>query len=281
MNVSIVIPVYNEAACLNACLRAIAVQTVAPTEVIVVDNNSIDGTLAVARRFPFVTILRERKQGVVHARNRGFNAAKGDIIGRIDADTIVAADWVEQLQTIFADGSLAAVSGAITYHDLPWQEQIGRLELYFRQRIAAGMGDEVFLQGANMAILRSAWRKTRRTVCDNGGLHEDFDLAIHAHQAKLKVIFDKNLHATLSLRRFDSTIIDFWSYAWLSPKTYARHGLRSQRHMYSVIWLVLCFYWPIKLLYRAYDPVAERLSLTKLLTSTATAGRVNPATFVD
>ena len=281
MNVSIVIPVYNEAACLDACLRAIAVQTVMPTEVIVVDNNSSDDTIAVARRFPFVTVLREKRQGVVHARNRGFNAARGDIIGRIDADTVIARDWVAQLQTIFADTRISAVSGAITYHDLPWQDQVGRLELYFRQRIARGMGDNVFLQGANMGLRRSAWRKTRSKVCDNGGLHEDFDLAIHVHRANLKVVFNKNLQATLSLRRFDSTMIDFWHYAWLSPKTYALHGLHCQRHMYSVIWLVLWFYWPIKLIYRAYDPVTERMSLTKFLTSTAEIGRVNPATFVD
>jgi glycosyltransferase involved in cell wall biosynthesis len=252
-----------------------------PTEVIVVDNNSSDDTIAVAKRFTFVKVLREPQQGVVHARNRGFNAARSGIIGRIDADTIIAPDWVARLQTIFADRSVAAVSGAITYHDLPWQEQIGRLELHFRQRMADGMGDEVFLQGANMGLRRSAWYKTRSKVCANGGFHEDFDLAIHTHNAKLKVVFDKNLRAMLSLRRFDSTIVDFWQYAWLSPKTYARHGLRSQRHMYSVIWLVLGFYWPIKLLYRAYDPVAEKMSLTKFLTSTASVARVNPATFVD
>ena len=266
---------------MDACLRAIAVQTTAPTEVIVVDNNSSDNTVRVAERFPFVTVLREPRQGVVHARNRGFNAANGDIIGRIDADTLIAPDWVAQLQVIFADASISAVSGAIAYHDLPWQTHVGRLELYFRQRIAKGMGDEVFLQGANMGIRGSAWRKTRPKVCGNGGLHEDFDLAIHARKANLKVVFNKNLQATLSLRRFDSTMLDFWHYAWLSPKTYARHGLHSQRHMYSVIWLVLCFYWPIKLIYRAYDPLTERMSLTKFLTSTPATGRVNPATFVD
>jgi glycosyltransferase involved in cell wall biosynthesis len=48
--VSIVIPVYNEAPRLGACLEAIALQTAAPYEVIVVDNNSSDGTREVAAR---------------------------------------------------------------------------------------------------------------------------------------------------------------------------------------------------------------------------------------
>src|SRR4051812_42172740 len=101
MNVSIVIPVYNEADQLAACLQAIARQTVRPLEVIVVDNNSTDGTAAIAKRFPFVRLLTEKKQGVVHARNTGFKATRGGIIGRIDADTILPPTWVAQVQTIF------------------------------------------------------------------------------------------------------------------------------------------------------------------------------------
>src|SRR5689334_13492261 len=97
LRVSFVIPVYNEAEQIADCLQAIAQQTVAPFEVLVIDNNSNDGTAAVAANFPFVKVLRERRQGVVYARDRGCNAAKGDIIARIDADTIISEDWVETL----------------------------------------------------------------------------------------------------------------------------------------------------------------------------------------
>src|SRR5688572_27451257 len=88
-SVSIVIPAYNEEGQLALCLEAIARQTVKPVEVIVVDNNSTDGTVEVAGRYPFVTVLHEWRQGVVHARDCGFDAAKGDIIGRIDAETVM------------------------------------------------------------------------------------------------------------------------------------------------------------------------------------------------
>lgn len=281
MTISIIIPVYNEALQLDACLQAIARQTATPYEVIVVDNNSSDNTVAATRRYPFVTLLHESRQGVVHARNRGFNAAKSDIIARIDADTLVSPDWLATIQAIMADDTIAALSGAVSYHDFPKQQLTGSVDLWFRQRIARGMGDEVFLYGANMAIRRSVWRSVRHQTCAAQGMHEDFDLAIHIHWLGAKVVFDQRLRAAVSLRRFDSRFGDFWHYATLSPKTYALHGLKSQWHMYPVIGLVVLFFWPIKLLYKGYDSGAKRFLWSVLLTSTTTVARVNPATFVD
>lgn len=280
MKISIVIPVYNEGVALAACLRAISVQTVTPYEVIVVDNNSTDDTINVALKFPFVRVIKESKQGVVHARNKGFNTAKGDIIARIDADTIMDSDWLSALSTLFVDIDLAAISGSVSYHDLPWPQTTRKLELFCRQRMADGMANEVFLQGANMGIRRSAWKLVRASVCETKGIHEDIDLAIHLNAAGLKVVFDKHLHAGLSIRRFDSDFDSFREYMLQTPKTYAAHGRISQRHMYPVIVTLLIFYWPIKLIYRGYDARTDKFSLSKLL-ATPAAARVNPASYVD
>src|SRR5687767_9222428 len=109
MKVSIVIPVYNEADRLAACLQAISRQKVMPLEVIVVDNNSTDKTRTVALSFPFVKLVAEKRQGVVYARDTGFNLAEGDIIGRIDADTILPPAWTDQVINIFNDLKISAV----------------------------------------------------------------------------------------------------------------------------------------------------------------------------
>src|SRR5215218_5513436 len=111
LRVSIVVPVYNEGAQLAACLEAIAAQRSVPYEVIVVDNNSTDDTIAVAKSFNFVKLLRESRQGVVHARNRGFDAARGQIIARIDADTVLPPGWTGQVQATFQNSGVSAVSG--------------------------------------------------------------------------------------------------------------------------------------------------------------------------
>lgn len=280
MRVSIVIPVYNEAAHLPACLAAIAAQTVHPYEVIVVDNNSGDDSVAIAAGYDFVTVVREPLQGVVHARNRGFEEASGDIIGRIDADTVLANNWVETVQKIFGDHSVDAVSGSVTYHDLPWRQFLGKLDLSFRQWIANGMAEEVFLFGSNMALRRSSWQRVRSHVCNTGGMHEDFDLAIHLHASGAKVIFDRKLHAVVSLRRFNTELRNYWEYVWLSPKTYSIHGRSSHYRMYPVVCMVVGGYWMIKLLYRCYNPQAGTVSLRNIWLQRDVV-RVNPATFVD
>ncbi|HET6924501.1 MAG TPA: glycosyltransferase family A protein, partial [Candidatus Saccharimonadales bacterium] len=86
LTISLVIPVYNEEDHLDACLRSVMAQRIPFDEIVVVDNNSTDKTLWIARTFPNVRIVRETRQGVVHARSTGFDHARGDIIARIDAD---------------------------------------------------------------------------------------------------------------------------------------------------------------------------------------------------
>jgi glycosyltransferase involved in cell wall biosynthesis len=280
LRVSIVIPVYNEADHLDACLQAIAQQSSNPLEVIVVDNNSTDDTVAIVGRYSFVTLLHETRQGVVYARNRGFNAARGEIIGRIDADTLLPVNWVATLQELFRNDGVDALSGSVDYYDIALAKAVARVDLFFRLQIARGMGNEVFLYGANMAIRRSSWLRVRSSACLAGGLHEDYDLAIHAYDAGLQVVFDKRLHATTTLRRFDMETRAFWYYVWLNPHTYALHGRKSQRHMYPAMLLLVLFYWLLKALHRGYDVETMHFSWQKLLGPTASA-RVNPATFVD
>lgn len=254
MNVSIVIPVYNEADRLAACLEAISLQSVRPFEVIVVDNNSSDGTAAIAESFDFVTLLREPKQGVTHARNTGFNAARGEIIGRIDADTLLPINWVAQIRQIFKDNSVSAVSGAPHYYDFELDKMADNIDWRLRSHLAKTLGDQNFLWGANMAVRRRDWLAVRDELCLEAELHEDFDLGIHLQQHDLKVTYEPALLAGVSARRIDMKFIDFVRYTLASPKTYARHQIISRWHMYPVLALCWLGWLPGRIIYRVYDP---------------------------
>ncbi len=281
MNVSIVIPVYNEAEHLGACLEAIACQTVRAYEVIIVDNNSTDGTVAIAERYPFVRVLHESRQGVVYARDRGFDAAGGEIIGRLDADSLMAPDWVASVQGLFAeDPDLTAVTGQVRYYGLALSGVLDFFDLCIRRRMARLLAHEVAMQGANMAVRRSAWQQVEPQLCRRSGLHEDHDLGIHLAAQGRKVTFDERLVAAIDCRRVESSWREFCRYVWLSPQTYARHGLKSRRHMYPVVGLAIACHLPLKLLYRGYNAQTERFSWRQLVNGPVTV-RVNPGTFVD
>jgi glycosyltransferase involved in cell wall biosynthesis len=280
MKISIVIPVYNEAERLDTCLRSIAAQTTKPYEVIVVDNNSTDTSATIANSFGFVRFLREPKQGVLHARTRGFNAAMGDIIARIDADSILPANWVEQVGLVFSDQSVDATSGIAMYYNVAAAPLFNTIDLFFRRRLSWQLKDRVFLWGANMAVRRSAWRRVKPTLCARGGIHEDYDIAIHLQELGGRVTFDERLQAQVSSRRIDVGYFEFMRYVWVSPRTYAEHGIRGYRHMYWVVAVCAVGYLPARILHRGYDPKLDRFSWSKVLAPSTVMPRVDPTTNV-
>jgi len=277
MKISIVIPVYNECERLDACLRSIAAQSRAPFEVIVVDNNSTDGSAAIARSYPFVKLLQENRQGVVHARNLGFDAARGAIIGRIDADTVLPPDWTLQVSTLFqTEPAMSAVSGSAHYYDFALFRLADAVDNRLRQHLAHQLGATNFLWGANMAVRRSAWRQVRHIICADRAMHEDFDLAIHLQEEGLHVAYKAELQAGVSSRRIDSNFRDYVHYTMISPRTYALHKLRSRFHMYPVLVVCWTVYLPGRLIYRGYDPETGLFSLSRLFVDSTT--RVDPTT---
>ena len=116
--VSVVFPAYNEAANIARAVREFrAVPAV--DEVIVVDNNSKDGTGELAREAGARVIL-ETKQGYGNALQRGIREASGDYIVLAEPDgTFIAADVVKLLA--YAD-ELDMVMGTRTTRELIWEQ---------------------------------------------------------------------------------------------------------------------------------------------------------------
>jgi len=118
--ISLVIPAYNEEAYLPACLDAVMRNLAGKVkEIIVVDNNSTDGTKNVVARYAGVTYVFEPRKGITRARQAGFQAASGDIIAYVDADTHPPEGWIEQITEQFAARQgLACLSGPYSFYDL-------------------------------------------------------------------------------------------------------------------------------------------------------------------
>ena len=255
-------------------------QSILPLEVIVVDNNSTDATREIAAAYSFVTVISEPRQGVVHARNTGFTAARGDIIGRIDADTRLSENWVQRIASIFEqDSKVAAVAGNVDYHNLAYASLVNTIDTYVRRYFHVTMRREIPLQGANMAVRRSAWHKIAREVCSRPGMHEDFDLSIHLHTHNAIIRYDESVLASVAYRQAAGSWAQFARYGLLAPKTYQLHGRKSGRWLYIPIGLGLIIYPILHLLSKGKNPKTGGFSVSKFVNSHTK--RVNPALFVD
>jgi GT2 family glycosyltransferase len=97
---SVVIPTWNGAALLPACLDALARQRFSNFETIVVDDGSTDGSVALLNRdYPWVRVLaRSRNGGFVRAVNEGIMASRGEIICLLNNDTEPDTGWLEALE---------------------------------------------------------------------------------------------------------------------------------------------------------------------------------------
>lgn len=202
--VSIVIPAYNEEHYLPACLDALAAQTVRPFEVIVVDNNSTDRTAQVAAAYPFVRIIKEPVQGHVFASATGMNAAAGDIIGRIDADTELAADWIATIATYFTEHpQVSAMTGKCYFGDMPLPRTLSAAHAFFYHYVHKWIARAEILWGSNMAIRRSVWQDVRAGCTLRADIDEDIDLSIQLARQRHRVRRVRRARAVVSLRRGD------------------------------------------------------------------------------
>jgi glycosyltransferase involved in cell wall biosynthesis len=167
MTLSFVVPAYNEADYLPACLESILAQLADPalaaqTEIIVVNNASTDATREVALRYPGVIVVDEPRKGLTYARQAGFAASRGSLIAHVDADSRLTPNWVATvLETFAAQPALAALSGPVLYYDLtPSQRRLVHIfyltafATYALNRYVLHIGSMV--QGGNFVTSRAA-----------------------------------------------------------------------------------------------------------------------------
>jgi len=98
MKVSVIIPTYNEENVIKDCLESLARQSYKDMEIVVVDDGSVDKTLAEIRDAKYeIRVFKQKHKGAGAARNLGARRAKGDILVFMDADMTFAPDFIKKL----------------------------------------------------------------------------------------------------------------------------------------------------------------------------------------
>lgn len=204
--VSVIVPAYNEENSIKKCLTSIFSQDfpIDNYEVIVVNNNSTDKTAEIIKKyFPKVKLISEKKQGVVFARIKGVESAKGKIITFTDADSIAQKYWLKNIVMAFKDPKVTAV-GAIAKlgPETPLSKFaepiINKLNLAFK-----------IMSGFDLSFRKEAYNKVGG-FSPKVNLAEDFYLSIKIKKTGKVVILKKNAILSSS-RRY--TQKEFFPYA--------------------------------------------------------------------
>jgi glycosyltransferase involved in cell wall biosynthesis len=236
LRISLVIPAYNEESHLVACLEAALNQSVPFWEIIVVDNNSSDKTALVAARYEDVRVLREPKRGIAHARNHGFNAATGDIIARIDADTLLPSNWAAHITEFYRNPANESVAwtGSGEFLDVSFPRLVNATYQFLAFKSNQLLIGYPTLWGSNMALPRTEWQKIAKSTCTHHGIHEDLDLAIHLKHAGTGIYYDHSMPVPAHLRRVQRSRRELWDYLQWWPQTLKQHEYTAWR----ICWLI-------------------------------------------
>ena len=186
--VTVIMPSYNAERYIAESIESVLAQTVENWELIIVDDASIDGTLDIVvefqRRDPRIRLVAEdTNRGPAHARNRGLEQARGDLIAFIDSDdvwfpekTAKQVTAIEHCQADISytgykrrregaqDGTVVAVPAHASYQSMLRRNIIGCSTAMVRRSTCGRLRMPSIKRrqdhGYWLALLRDGWRTT-------------------------------------------------------------------------------------------------------------------------
>jgi biofilm PGA synthesis N-glycosyltransferase PgaC len=190
---TVIVPAYNEAETLAETLRSLREQTVAPDEIIVVDDCSTDRTAEVARSSGVRVVRPPRNTGSkAGAQSFALSEVETDLVMAVDADTTLAPDAIELMLGAFEDSEVAAACGFVLPRHVRTLWERGRYVEYmlafsFFKRVQEHYGKPLISSGCfsiyGTTELRAVGGWSTRTMA------EDMDLTWTLYREGHKVRF--------------------------------------------------------------------------------------------
>ncbi|MGY0003976.1 bifunctional polysaccharide deacetylase/glycosyltransferase family 2 protein [Micromonospora sp. I033] len=216
--VTIIVPAYNERTTIAAAVRSLATGTHPGIEVLVVDDESDDGTAEEVERLglPNVRVARVPGGGKAAALNAGVALARNDLLVMVDADTVVEPDAIHRLVQPFADPRVGAVAGNVKVGNRRrllgrWQHIEYVIGFSLDRRLYDTLHCMPTVPGALGAFRREAVRAAGGL--SRATLAEDTDLTMGVHRAGWRVVYEESAVARTEA---PVTLAELWRqrYRW-------------------------------------------------------------------
>lgn len=201
---SIIVVSWNGEAHLGGCLDAVIAQARVGDEIIVVDNASTDGTVALVReRYPRVLLIEnDRNLGFAGGCNVALRQARGDVFFVLDQDVVLREGWLDAMDEALADQTIGVAGCKLVYSDeqtiqhaggmIDWPRAIPDHRGY--RKVDDGRWDESsdvdYVTGAAWGFRRDMLERVGEL--DEGfwpGYYEEVDYCFRIREAGLRVVY--------------------------------------------------------------------------------------------
>lgn len=155
MDLTVVVLTFNNSRTITACLDSVDRQTTPPVEIVLVDDDSTDDTLALVRSFAErssvpVRILRNGRRNISRGRNIGIAAVETPLMAFLDSDAYAEPEWVAELIKAFGRPDVAIVGGGVlAAHATPFAAAVAVSDSAVRDLAARGT---IEFSTCNMAL---------------------------------------------------------------------------------------------------------------------------------
>lgn len=229
--ISVIIPNYNGAATLDACLRAATAVQDETVEIIVVDDGSDDRSVDIIRRFPSCLLIQlAANHGAAHARNVGAKRSRGEILFFTDADCLIDQDGLTRVRQALSASDSPVVLGG-TYTPLPYDGRFcSRFQsVFIHYSETKHMASPDYVATHALAIRAETFHAGGGFNETMGPILEDVEFSHRLRRAGVKLMMEPGLQVQ---HVFNYSLFDSWRNAIRKTRYWIQYSL-SNRDLFA------------------------------------------------